>query len=93
MNIYPASRSVYHKIQSKHHIKWDEIKEVFKNQDEKIKIFRASSRNDYGQKRLKALGRTFAERYIMTVFIKEIAGLKIITARDMTVKEKKQYNQ
>ncbi|MBU0505455.1 MAG: BrnT family toxin [bacterium] len=70
---------------ARHQVEPDEAEEVFVG---KIKIFR--SKND----RYVALGKTLSGRYLFVVFMKKgRSTIRVITARDMTVKEKRLYKR
>jgi len=89
MTIYPASWSILNKAYSKHHIRWNEVEEIFENRP---RIFRILAKDQYGEIRYRALGRTYAGRYLIVVFVRDKErNIKVITSREMTKAEKKQY--
>lgn len=79
------------KLFTKHHIKPEEVEQVFMNSPqcrllEKGKI---DNENVYS-----AYGRTDAGRYVTVIFIKKYSNRAlIISARDMDRKERKQYGK
>lgn len=89
LNPYPASREILEKLETKHGIGWEEIEEVFQGD---IRLLRTHKRDQYGESRYLALGRTKAGRYV-TVFFVSVAPdqAKVITARDMDEKERKWF--
>ena len=88
---YPASQAVLEKIEAKHGIRWGEIEEVFRG---KMKLFLTHRRDRYGEPRYLALGRTSAGRYL-TVFFVGIPPdqAKVISSRDMDLKERKWFGK
>ena len=85
MDIYPASWDILNKICNKHKLEFSEVEEVFNN---KPKIIKSQTTDQYGQPRYEAKGQTDSGKYLVVVFVKEENGLKVITAREMTAKEK-----
>lgn len=83
---YPASRAVFEKIETKHKVHWEEIKEIFHG---KMKLYRTHRKDRYGESRYLALGRTNAGRYLIVFFVAVPPDqAKVITARDMDRKER-----
>ncbi len=88
---YPASRAIAEKIEAKHRISWDEIEEVFRG---KLRLFRTHRKDQYGESRYLALGRTKAGRYLTIFFISVLPDqAKVITARDMDRKERHWFSE
>ncbi len=86
---YPASRSILEKIEVKHGLQWEEVEEVFEG---KMRIFRTHRRDQYGESRYLALGRTKAGRYLTVFFIGVPPDqAKVLTARDMDEKERRWF--
>jgi uncharacterized DUF497 family protein len=89
INIYPASWNILNKLLVKHKIEWKEVEEIFEN---KPRIFKILTKDQYYQSRYKALGQTFNGRYVIVIFSKaKNNDIKVITARDMDKSEKKQF--
>jgi hypothetical protein len=87
--IIPAS--VLSKLQWKHHVTEDEIKEVFKGRH---KIFFAERGDVEGENLYLTLGPTQSGRYLSIFFIyKRNKKALIISARDMTLKERRRYER
>ena len=79
---------VAQKIEKKHNVTEEEIKEVFFYSDEKPRIRRSR------QKRYVAFGRTIAGRYLAVIFAPDKdGGASIINVREMDSKEKRRYQR
>jgi hypothetical protein len=83
--------SIIEKLESKHNVKQDEVKEVFVShpQFRFVEKGHRSSENVYA-----ALGQTNAGRYLIIFFVyKKDGGALILSARDMTRAERRKYEQ
>jgi uncharacterized protein len=70
---------------ARHHVNPEETEEVFIG---KTKLFRSKN------KRYVCLGKTLSGRYLFVVFMRKLRGLiRVITARDMTHKERRLYDK
>ena len=79
------------KLTFKHQVDTSEVEEVFDNRP-KIRFGQKGDRK--GEDVYVALGRTEAGRYLAVVFIrKKRNNALIVSARDMTKKERKQYER
>jgi uncharacterized DUF497 family protein len=79
------------KLTFKHQVDIDEVEEVFDNRP-KIRFVQKGDRQ--GEDVYIALGRSEAGRYLAVVFIhKKNNAALIVSARDMTKKERKQYER
>jgi len=83
--------SVVEKLQSKHSVSQNEVREVFENN---TRFFFAEEGNFQGEDVYTAMGRTDAGRYLIIFFIyKKNKDAIILSARQMTTKEKKRYGK
>jgi hypothetical protein len=82
-------RNIFDKLLWKHHVTTDEVEEVLSN----FPKYRFIERGDIeGENLYTAMGRTESGRYLIIYFIyKLMAEALIISARDMTNKEKRLY--
>ena len=84
-------REVVDKLAWKHNVTTDEVEEVLKGRSR----FRFIEKGDVeGEHLYAAMGQTEAGRYIVTYFVRKLTGeALIVSARDMTDKEKKSYEK
>lgn len=83
--------SVVEKLQSKHSVSQNEVREVFENNP---RFFFSEEGNFQGEDVYTAMGRTDAGRYLIIFFIyKKNKDAIILSARQMTSKEKKRYGK
>ena len=83
--------SVVEKLQSKHSVSQNEVREVVENNP---RFFFAEEGNFQGEDVYTAMGRTDAGRYLIIFFIyKKNKDVIILSARQMTTKEKKRYGK
>lgn len=82
-------RKVVDKLLWKHNVTTEEVEEVFSRPPR----YRFIEKGDVeGEDLYAALGRTEAGRYLIIYFVRKTTGeALIISARDMTGKERKQY--
>jgi len=82
-------RKVADKLSWKHNVTTEEVEEVFGRHPR----YRFIEKGDVeGEDLYAALGRTEAGRYLIIYFVRKTTGeALIISARDMTGKERKQY--
>lgn len=82
-------RDVVDKLLSKHSVTTDEVEEVFRHAPR----FRFIERGDIqGQNLYTAMGQTEAGRYLIAYFIYKPTGdALMVSAREMTKKERKSY--
>lgn len=79
------------KLAWKHAVLPHEVEEILGG---KCRIFKKESGKVEGEDLYNALGRTKAGRYLSVFFIKKLnRKALIITARDMTKREKKRYDK
>ncbi len=80
---------VLEKLAVKHHVHRDEVREVF----DRRPIFRFVEKGHYpGEDVYSASGQTEAGRYLIVFFIHKMSGEALpISARDMTIKERRKY--
>jgi uncharacterized DUF497 family protein len=83
------SRDVASKIFRKHNVVTKEVRDVFSNAYFKPKIFRS----DRIPEAYVAYGRTLEGRYLMVAFFLHKKHARVITARDLTNKERKRYER
>ena len=84
-------RDIVDKLTFKHHVDTSEVEEVF---DNRPKIRFVQKGHCKGEDVYIALGRSEAGRYLAVVFIhKRNNDVLIVSARDMTKKERKQYER
>jgi uncharacterized protein len=84
-------QKIVEKLARKHHLTQDEVEEVFLNRPQYRFIERGKIE---GEDVYSAYGRTDAGRYVTVIFIRKIAHRAlIISARDMTRQERKQYGK
>ena len=77
------------KIISKHNVYPEEVEEIFKGQ---VKFKRVSKGKKEGEDIFTASGKTMEGRFIIAAFIfKKTKKVLILSARDMTKKEKSNY--
>jgi len=82
---------VIDKLLWKHHISELELRQVFNNEPKVRKIEKGKIK---GEDLYVALGRTDAGRYLVVFFIlKTSKEALIVTARDMTEKERRRYEK
>ncbi len=80
---------IVEKLAWKHHVTPFEVEEVLKS---KSKFFKAEKGKVENEDVYNALGKTEAGRYLSVFYIKKINGAAlIISARDMSLKERKKY--
>ena len=80
---------VVDKLSSKHAVSQDEVEEVLESRP-KLRFVEKGKRK--GENVYEALGRTDAGRYLVILFIyKKTKAALILSARDMTKKERKLY--
>jgi len=83
--------SVVEKLQSKHSVSQNEVREVFEGNP---RFFFVEEGNFQGEDLYTAMGRTDAGRYLINFFIyKKNKDAIILSARQMTSKEKKRYGK
>jgi uncharacterized DUF497 family protein len=84
-------RKVVDKLLWKHNLKTDEVEAALS----RTPRFRFIEKGDVeGEDLYAALGQTDAGRYLIIYFIRKISGeALIISARDMTRKERRQYEK
>ena len=83
--------SVVEKLHSKHGVSQNEVREVFENNP---RFFFIEEGNFQGEDVYSAMGRTDAGRYLIIFFIyKKTKDAIILSARQMTSKEKKRYGK
>jgi uncharacterized protein len=84
-------RNVVDKLLWKHNVTTEEVEEIF----ERSPRYRMIERGDIeGENLYTAMGQTSAGRYLVVFFIYKTTGeALIISARDMTSKEKKLYGR
>jgi uncharacterized DUF497 family protein len=82
-------RNVIDKLLQKHNVTVDEVEEVFNNRPH----YRFIEAGDVeGEDLYAALGKTEAGRYLIVYFIYKVSGeALVISARDMTRKERRMY--
>jgi len=82
-------RGVIDKLASKHNVSTDEVEEVF----ERVPRYRFIEIGDVeGEDLYAALGQSDAGRYLIVYFVHKATGeALIVSAREMTRKEKKSY--
>lgn len=84
-------RDIVDKLAWKHQVDQDEVEEVLDNQP-KIRFAKKGERKD--EDVYMALGQTYAGRYLTVLFIyKKTKEALILSARDMSNKERKQYGK
>jgi uncharacterized DUF497 family protein len=84
-------RDIIDKLAFKHHVDISEVEEVFNNRP-KVRFAQEGDRK--GEDLYIALGRSEAGRYLTVVFIhKKNNDALIVSARDMTKKERRQYER
>ncbi len=82
---------IVEKLARKHHLTQDEVEEVFVNTPQYRFIERGKIE---GEDVYAAYGRTDAGRYVTVVFIRKFGRRAlIISARDMSKRERKQYGK
>ncbi len=82
-------REIVDKLAFKHHVETHEVEEVLSNRP-KIRFVEKGDRKD--ENVYLALGRTQAGRYLAILFIyKRTREALILSARNMAVKERRQY--
>jgi uncharacterized DUF497 family protein len=87
---YPASQEILYKLDRQHDVDWEEVEEVFRG---KPRMFRLEI-DHYGERRYLALGQTDAGRYLSVIFVFDVPNkAKVITARDMTIRERRRYRR
>jgi len=83
--------SVVEKLQSKHSVSQNEVREVFEGNP---RFFFVEEGNFQGEDLYTAMGRTDAGRCLIIFFIyKKNKDAIILSARQMTSKEKKRYGK
>lgn len=88
---FPASAAVLRKIQTKHRLEWEEVREIFRNRP---RIFRFLDADQYGETRYYAWGRTVAGRYGTVVYVPVHPNrAKVISARDMDATERRRFGR
>lgn len=88
LTAYAASEAIQQKLEEKHNVGLEEIQEIFNASPVILK----SLMDQYGERRYVALGVTDSGRPLLVVFMSPAPGkAKIITARDMTIRERKLY--
>ena len=82
---------IVEKIEQKHNVTQDEVREVFRNSQH----FRFVEKGHYREENVySALGRTDAGRYLIVFFVyKKSKEALIISARDMTDAERTLYEK
>ena len=83
------SKTVASKIASKHNVTSKEVREVFSNAYFKPKIYRS----DRIREAYVAYGCTLGGRYLMVAFFLYNKTAKVVTARELTPKERKRYER
>lgn len=80
---------VAQKIEKKHNVTEEEVREVLFFSDEEPRIRRSKKKGRY-----VAFGRTVAGRYLAIIFVPERAlGASLISAREMDSREKRRFRQ
>jgi hypothetical protein len=84
-------RNIVEKLEEKHHLSQTEVEEVFRNHPRVRRIERGEIA---GEDVYSALGRTEDGRYLVIFFIhKRSDDVLIISARDMSLRERKHYGK
>ena len=82
-------RKVIDKLSWKHNVTTDEVEEVFNRSPSYRYIEKGEVE---GEDLYAGLGQTESGRYLIIYFVRKITGeALVISARDMTTKERKQY--
>ncbi len=82
---------IVEKLERKHHVTQDEVEQVLRNHP---RFFWIEEGNFKGEDVYVALGRSFGGRYLAVFFIyKKNRDIIIMSARDMTNREKKRYEK
>ncbi len=85
------SNSIIEKLESKHNVKQEEVKEVFASHPQ-FRFVEKGHRSD--ENVYAALGQTNDGRYLIVFFIHKKDGhALILSARDMTRAERRKYEQ
>ncbi len=88
---FPASEEIENELYTQHHVKWEEVEEIFRNYP---RTFLLTIADQYGEPRYRALGRTDAGRYLIVFYVFVPPNFaKVISARNMTSGERKQYRR
>ncbi len=83
------SKNVAEKLSRKHNIEVYEVYEAIWNDEEAVWVVRSPR----GSGTYVAFGRTEAGRYLAIPFVPEGTAIRILTARDMTDRERKLYKE
>lgn len=79
------------KLTAKHGVEPNEVEEVFTTRP---RVFRGPKGHYPGEDVYYALGRTETGRYLFVVFIRKLDGRGLIlSARDMTAKERRKFGR
>jgi uncharacterized DUF497 family protein len=73
-----------------HHVEWTEAEEVFLSTPV---LVLPDPKHSLGENRLVLLGRTPADRRLVVVFTIRNSRIRVISARDMSKKERKIYDE
>lgn len=85
---------VIEKLAVKHSVSPEEVEEALENEEEPAKIRFIEQGEREGEHVYMALGRTEAGRYLTVLFIlKQMREALIVSARDMSDKERRQYGR
>ena len=85
---------VVEKLAVKHGVSPEEVEEALENEEEPPKIRFIEKGEREGEHVYMALGQTEAGRYLTVLFIlKQTQEALIVSARDMSEKERKQYGR
>ena len=83
------TKNIAEKLARKHDVEAYEVYEVFWNEEDVVRIFRSPR----GSGTYIALGRTEAGRYLAVPFVPKRKIAHILTARNMTERERKHYRE
>jgi uncharacterized DUF497 family protein len=84
-------RNVVDKIQWKHNVTTDEVEEVF-NRSPRYRLIETGDVE--GENLYAALGQTESRRYLVVYFVRKATGeALIVSAREMTKKERRAYGK
>ena len=84
-------QKIIDKLAKKHHLTQDEVEEVFINNPQYRFVERGKIE---GENVYAAYGRTDASRYVTVIFIRKFGNRAlVISARDMTKQERRQYGK
>ncbi|MBI2930487.1 MAG: BrnT family toxin [Planctomycetes bacterium] len=85
----PASRAILEKIEEKYGVSFEEMEALF----QRPHLVLRGSVDPYGERRYASLGQDSAGRFLLVYVVPEPCVARVITAREMTARERGSFRR